>query len=81
MTHDHVTDAWVTIADAAVLVKRAPSTVYRWIDQDRLTFAVDEHNRMYVRASEVLELEAVMRRRRYNRKPRKSPGTVQNPVI
>lgn len=70
MTHDHVTDAWVTIADAAVLVKRAPSTVYRWIDEDRLRIAVDDQNRMFVKVSEVREIERIMHRRRNNRKPR-----------
>lgn len=59
---------WITVKDAATLVRRDISRVYAWIREERLTSEEDEDGNTIVAAAEVLELDARLNRRRNNKR-------------
>lgn len=56
----------ITVQEAATLARRAVNTVYTWIREDRLCSWEEVDGTLRVDASEVIELEARMRRRKNN---------------
>lgn len=65
-----VEDGWITVAEAADLVFRHKSQIYRWIDQDRLATYVSTAGITYVLSKAVLRVSAEVKRGR----PRGTPS-------
>jgi len=61
---------WLTIAEAALLVGRHPSRIYRWIDAGHLPGRENVDGVLEVRADAVRAAEATVRRGR----PRGTPS-------
>lgn len=55
---------WVTVKEAAVIVGRAPRTVYEWIQRDKLATRVNGSGATEVLSKAVVRIEASMRRGR-----------------
>lgn len=53
-----MSDAWITVAEAAVVAHRTPATIYSWIRQGRLYSTTDGRGRTLVKGRAVLECEA-----------------------
>ena len=61
-------DSWITAQQAAVLVKRDRSVIYRWVRQDRIeSRETPDGALIYMRASDVIELAQRMNSRRNNK--------------
>lgn len=58
---------WLTIKEAAALVQRDISRVYRWVREGRMVSEERSTGVIVVRRVEVLELESRMRRRKNNK--------------
>lgn len=59
---------WVTVAEAAALIRRHPSQIYRWITAGRLATKVGEDGVMRVLSKAVQRIEPTVRRGRPRRK-------------
>ena len=55
---------WLTVKEAALVVGRHTSRIYRWIDNGTLASRVDVSGVVLVAASDVLKVEAVTKRGR-----------------
>lgn len=68
MTHD---GTWISIADAALLAKRKPRTIYAWIEQGLLATRQDTSGKTTVNGRQVLAVEPTVKRgRRPGARPR-----------
>lgn len=57
---------WISVAEAAALVGRTPSTIYRWIDQELLAMRLNAtaNNRIEVLSKGVARLAPARKRGR-----------------
>ncbi|MGO7983513.1 helix-turn-helix domain-containing protein, partial [Rhizobium johnstonii] len=55
---------WITVAEAATLVGRHISRVYRWIEQGQLATSTNEHGVTVVLSKAALRIESVTKRGR-----------------
>ncbi len=55
---------WVTVKEAAVLVNKAPRTIYEWIEDDRLAFRRNADGVLEVLSKAVVRIEPTVRRGR-----------------
>lgn len=55
---------WVTVKEAALLVGKAPRTIYEWIENDRLAFRRNSAGVLEVLSKAVLRIEPTVRRGR-----------------
>jgi YD repeat-containing protein len=53
---------WLTVREAAKVVRRAPVTVYTWIERGHLTTRTDEKGITRVEGRSLIEAEASMKR-------------------
>lgn len=60
---------WVTVKVAAVLVGKAPRTIYEWIENDRLATRYNSEGVLEVPSKAVVRIEPTVRRGR----PRGTP--------
>lgn len=60
---------WVTVAEAALLVGRAPRTIYEWIENDRLATRLNAEGITEVLSKAIIRIEPTVRRGR----PRGTP--------
>lgn len=60
---------WVTVKEAALLVGRAPRTIYEWIENDRLATRLNSEGVTEVLSKAVRRIEPTVRRGR----PRGTP--------
>lgn len=52
---------WVTVAEAATLVKRSQATIYLWIRQRKLSTIRDSKGHSFVNAQDALKVESQQR--------------------
>ncbi|QPZ39719.1 helix-turn-helix domain-containing protein [Paramicrobacterium chengjingii] len=55
---------WLSVKEAAFMVGRHPSRVYRWIESGQLGSRVTSDGRTEVRSGDVVRVEAVVKRGR-----------------
>lgn len=55
---------WVTVKEAALLVNKAPRTIYEWIEDDRLAFRRNADGVLEVLSKAVVRIEPTVRRGR-----------------
>lgn len=55
---------WITVKEAALLVGRAPRTVYEWINNDRLATRLNSDGILEVLSKAVVRVEPTIRRGR-----------------
>ena len=55
---------WVTVKEAALLVGKAPRTIYEWIENDRLAFRTNTAGVLEVLSKAVVRVEPTVRRGR-----------------
>lgn len=66
------TSPYITVKEAAKAAGRDVSRIYAWIREDRLTVREDADGISRVHINEVLELEAIMFKRKNNRATRRT---------
>lgn len=69
MTTSERLPEWVTVKEAAVLVGRAPRTIYEWIEDDRLATRLNADGILQVLSKAVIRVEPTIRRGRPRGKP------------
>lgn len=55
---------WLTVAEAAVLVRRHPRKVYAWVQNGTLTARRDAEGKLEVSSKDALRVESVTKRGR-----------------
>ncbi|MDF2508462.1 MAG: hypothetical protein K0Q52_2321 [Microbacterium sp.] len=55
---------WVTVKEAALLVGKAPRTIYEWIENDRLATRLNSDGVTEVLSKAVIRIEPTVRRGR-----------------
>lgn len=55
---------WITVKEAALLVGRAPRTIYEWIENDRLATRLNTDGVLEVLSKAVVRVEPTVRRGR-----------------
>lgn len=65
---------WLSIKEAAYVVNRDKSRLYRWIDKGWLAWRKDNDGLLEVASADVLRVEAVTQRGRPRRNPRDTPN-------
>jgi hypothetical protein len=55
---------WVTVKEAALLVGKAPRTIYEWIENDRLATRLNSEGVTEVLSKAVIRIEPTVRRGR-----------------
>jgi len=55
---------WITVKEAALLVGRAPRTIYEWIDNGRLATRLNSDGILEVLSKALLRVEPTVRRGR-----------------